>query len=732
VIGRRGSRALRAIAALGLAMAGAGGCTSLAVEPPLLSAPLRPTGAWRAGAAKVDLTPMPGFPMGGHSRAGQTARGYWTRLHANAIYIEEPHGRRLALVSCDLWSMPAGLADRVAELVASDDRGRRLAPERVVLSRDQIVLAATHTHQSPGNFSTASGYNTFASPHTGFDPRLFEFLAQRISAAILTAARSARPAVLTYAAGPVARLARNRSFSPFLQNALEAPAVMAEYAGLPAEPVPPVYPEPPPPYGPGAIYRAVTPRLRVLSMHVPGDPADVIATAAFVAVHPTSLSNRTPLYTSDFFGVASILAEQALRRETRSRSPVVAIFNGAEGDVSPAWECRPAAGRPGCQQRVDALGLGRILADRIVELGRQGQALTGRLEHRFAHAVRLNGECLREQPSICTAKTPMIGVAMLGGTPDGRSDLYALGWHEGVTGTPTPDQGAKRPALDLPFVPASSPVGLSRFVMTAISIPNRVPLGLYRLGPILLATVPGEFTTVMGLRIERALSRAMADRGRPVEHVILVGLANEYVSYFTTPEEYALQFYEGASTAYGPASGPLVQDRLTLLVEQLDDPPPPHGDAFVYSPGNVARYGLCDVKPDAESREGLAGMLQDGAGQTLPDAPTFCWSDRVPSLRAASRASRRVTPLVSIEARRADGAWAPLPGREGGAENDQGLNFVTTASFAFPGRSRWCATWLGTPPPGVAGELRFHVKTLGGGSRYGPVRRAELPAAAQR
>jgi neutral ceramidase len=729
---RRRARAIPAVVALAVALAGAAGCTSLAVAPPLLSAPLRPTGTWRAGAAKVDLTPMPGFPMGGHSRAGQTARGYWTRLHANAIYLEEPHGRRLALVSCDLWSMPAGLADRVAELVASDDRGRRQAPERVVLSRDQIVLAATHTHQSPGNFSTASGYNTFASPHTGFDPRLFEFLAQRISAAILTAARAARPAVVTYAAGQVTRLARNRSFSPFLQNAGDAEAVMAENAGLPAEPVPPVYPEPPPPYAPGAIYQAVMPRLRVLSMHAPADPADIIAVAAFVAVHPTSLSNRTPLYTSDFFGVASILAEQALRREPRSRAPVVALFNGAEGDVSPAWECRSGAGRRECQERVDALGLGRILADRIVELGRQGQVVSGRIEHRFAHAVRLNGECLRDQPSVCTATLPMIGVAMLGGTPDGRSDLYGLGWREGVTGTPTPGQGPKRPALDLGFVPADSPVGLSRFVMSAISIPNRVPLGLYRVGPILLATVPGEFTTVMGLRIERALARAMVDRGRPVEHVILVGLANEYVSYFTTPEEYALQFYEGASTAFGPASGPLVQDRLTLLVEQFDDPPPPHGDAFVYSPGNVTRYGLCDVKPEAASREGLAGMLQDDAGQPLSDAPTFCWSDRVPALRTRSRASGRVTPLVSIEVRRDDGTWAPLSSAEGVEESDQGLNFVTTASFAFPGRSRWCATWLGTPPPGVTGQLRFHVKTLGGGSRYGPVERGQLPAAAQR
>ena len=35
-------------------------------------------------------------------------------------------------------------------------------------------------------------------------------------------------------------------------------------------------------------------------------------------------------------------------------------------------------------------------------------------------------------------------------------------------------------------------------------------------------------------------------------HVIITGLANTYTSYVTTPEEYSVQRYEGASTIYGP------------------------------------------------------------------------------------------------------------------------------------------------------------------------------------
>jgi len=292
-----------------------------------------------------------------------------------------------------------------------------------------------------------------------------------------------------------------------------------------------------------------------------------------------------------------------------------------------------------------------------------------------------------------------------------------------VTGPDTPDQGPKRAALGPGFVSADSPVGLSRFVMKALSIPRAAPLGLYRIGPILLATVPGEFTTVMGLRIERALAQALADSGRPVERVIVIGLANEYMSYFTTPEEYALQYYEGASTLYGPASGPLIQDRLTLLARQFAEAPGPDPRTIEYSPGPVVRFGLCDVKPAASSRKGLDGMLQGAAADPLHDAPMFCWSDRRPFLPSSFPSNRRVTPAVRIEVRRGNGAWAPLKTGEGVEESDEGINFITTASATFPLRSRWCVTWLGSLPAAAAIEARFHVTTLGGDSVYGPVRR---------
>jgi neutral ceramidase len=704
---------------LGLVLALGAGCAALVVRPPVLAAPPEATGTWRAGAATADLTPMPGFPMGGYSVAGQTARGHWTRLRARAIYLEDPAGHRMALVACDLWSMPGGLADRVAELLAEDPRGR--TPRGLLLARGQLLLAATHTHQSPGNFSSASAYNTFASPRVGFDRGLFEFLAHQIRDAILNAAGTARPAVVRYAEGPVEGLARNRSFGPFLQNAEEAEALLAANAGLPEQAVPGEYSTPPPPYPPGAIYRAVRPRLAVLSIHEAAHPAIAIAAAAFVAAHPTSIGPRTALYGGDFFAVAAIVAEHTLRKRAPAPSaPVVAIFNGAEGDVSPSWQCRDPQRPDTCQTRRDALALGRILAARIADLSGQGEVVSGAIEHRFAPDVKLVGQCVPGQPSICTAPEPMIGAPMVGGTPDARTDAHRLGWREGVTGRPTPDQGPKRPAFDSEFVSADSFVGISRFIMDVLSTPGRVPLGLYAVGSVLLATLPGELTTVMGLRVERALAAAMAAQGRPVRHVILVGLANEYVSYVATPQEYALQYYEGASTLYGPASGPLLLDRLVALTGQFSAAPPPAEATISYAPGPRVGFGLGDVRPEAASSPGLEGMLQDDAGDPLPGAPTFCWSDDRPAFPSPDQPGSRMTPGVSIEVRRAGGAWEPLHTDEAGEESDRGINFITTASPVFPARSRWCVTWLGAVPAADL-EARFHVITLGGGSLRAPI-----------
>lgn len=90
-------------------------------------------------------------------------------------------------------------------------------------------------------------------------------------------------------------------------------------------------------------------------------------------------------------------------------------------------------------------------------------------------------------------------------------------------------------------------------------VPSTLPLQLMRIGDVVIAGVPGEMTTMAGRRLREALAKqydAARSRTReavnPVATVVISGYANAYSQYITTPQEYAKQHYEGASTLFGP------------------------------------------------------------------------------------------------------------------------------------------------------------------------------------
>jgi neutral ceramidase len=98
----------------------------------------------------------------------------------------------VVLVSCDFFAEPLGLTGAV---------WRELS-EQAELSHNQglkpegLVIAATHTHQGPGNYMSSASYNGFGSVQPGFSEDLFNFLVDQIVAAIKGAANTAQPSTL--------------------------------------------------------------------------------------------------------------------------------------------------------------------------------------------------------------------------------------------------------------------------------------------------------------------------------------------------------------------------------------------------------------------------------------------------------------------------------------------------------------------------------------------------------
>ncbi|HYD50867.1 MAG TPA: neutral/alkaline non-lysosomal ceramidase N-terminal domain-containing protein [Terriglobales bacterium] len=657
-----------------------GGCRNEIVDghiPPRRSA--AGSGQLLAGASRQEITPVPGFPMAGHAIGGKVSRGYWTRLYARAFYFEDAAGTPLAMVACDLWAVPAGLGDRVAEILAGTELDH--------VGRENLIVAATHTHHSQGNFATATAFNDFAQPQPGFDPHLFEFLAQRIATAVSEAYQRRQPAALHLVERRLPGFFRNRSFEPFLLNREHA-EVLEENADLPLCVPAPGFPEP-------RACRAVDPR--VTTLRVTGrESGGLIGLAGFLGVHPTVMTHDLEVYSGDLFGTASILTEQELGGGTIDASaPVVALFNGAEGDITTTWIK---------QDRRDLMRLAQQLSTALLEMREGGTPLSGEIGYRF-EVMPVAGTCFADAAGVqrCTPANGVPGASAFGGAEDGRTVLNNVGFYEGRRGTKRDAHGAKLPAFDLDF--GGLRFQLTEWMTGTSGLPTEAPLGVYRLGRLVLATLPGEFTMIMGRRIAAALEQTVTD----ADHVLLIGLANEYLDYFTTPEEYDLQHYEGGMTMYGQAAGALIGHYLAALAGGFAD-----GDSesaarkYEYNAGGERKYRIADVGstlylPD----DGQAALLQDlDSGDPRRDFPCACWTEGSRRMKDVLR-GEPATASVRIE----DAiAKAPLS-IAGRIQDDTGVDLVTVVSSATDSTSTWCAFWMA--PAGIAIEESVVFRVIG-------------------
>ncbi|MBI3820521.1 MAG: neutral/alkaline non-lysosomal ceramidase N-terminal domain-containing protein [Planctomycetes bacterium] len=689
------------------------GCSSISGTLPKPGPnPPAHAGMLRVGASKTDITPVPGVPMGGDALAGRISRGVWMRLKSRAVYFEDPTGEAAVFIICDLWSMPGGLGDRVAEIVSSEYHHSHV-------SRERILIAATHTHNSPGAFSTCTAMNVLATPEAAFDRELFEWLARRIACGVDEAIRNAEPAILQFGAGDTSTLARNRSYLAFIKNGKDATDLLAENATLPIQTPPTPFPVEKDCANKDGAYRAFDPRLRTLFAYATAADHHLIGAVSCACMHPTSMGPKTEVYSSDLFGVATDFAEsQFLQKNPEARPPVVALFNGTEGDVASNWKT---------QDRRSALHIGREIGDRI---------------SKSAAGARDVDQHLQTGSTIVNFKDvakPLVGVAFLGGGEGDPVIFHDMGSYEGIRATGNPDPNDPQwPKLSLlePYIRDS---GVREFTQnTALSIldlPDHARVTAICIGNILFASLPGEFTTILGRQTEKQYKSAFfGNAPAPDAEVVLLGLANEYLTYWTTHEEYKLQNYEAASMIYGPKAADVLRSQTTELLRDIKDHkivPRTEDLSFYYKPlgllpevasyvGFVKRH--CNVDAFSflhhterlhASYDSLANVLvTDKDCIPMPNHPHFAWLDENPDYASG----RPVCPRVSIEYKTEEMQDWKLYTINGRAEDDETGQFVTIVSAELRGKSRWLTYWLrpldewkraDPNPPKV--KYRFHV-----------------------
>lgn len=96
-------------------------------------------GAWKAGTARVDITPAESIWLAGFGSRTKPSEGVRQQIWAKALALEDDAGQRTVLVTADLL----GFNRRMADFIAGE------ALSKYQLTRDRLALNASHTHSAP-------------------------------------------------------------------------------------------------------------------------------------------------------------------------------------------------------------------------------------------------------------------------------------------------------------------------------------------------------------------------------------------------------------------------------------------------------------------------------------------------------------------------------------------------------------------------------------------------------
>lgn len=163
------------------------------------SAGVSSSGALLAGAAKVVITPPIGAAMAGYY-VPRAATGTHDNLYAKAIVFEKG-GVKVALVACDVVSLPRELTDEA----------HRIIQERTGIPPSHVMISATHSHTGPVILMQHSRYNLqgkmkkIAEDYTAALPG-------KIADAVVQASSKLQPVQVLSAIGHEDSLAFNRRY----------------------------------------------------------------------------------------------------------------------------------------------------------------------------------------------------------------------------------------------------------------------------------------------------------------------------------------------------------------------------------------------------------------------------------------------------------------------------------------------------------------------------------------
>ena len=512
------------------------------------------------GVGKADITgPVVEINFMGYANTSQVGSGLRQRLYSRSFIIGDINNPddRLVYMVLDTQSGDTAIRYGILEALAE------LGGEYGVYGQQNVAVTGTHSHSGPGAWLN---YLLPQITSKGFNKASYEAIVDGAVESIKRAHTNLAPGHLSVGTTDIQNANINRSPYAYIQN----PADERERYDHDVD-------------------KTMT-MLRFTHLTDSGEYEE-IGILDWFAVHGTSMLGNNTLVTGDNKGVAAWMFESSMDDDD-----FVAGFSQANvGDTTPnvlgayceygeqaGLECDFKTSLCGgksqpCHGRGPYPGLNDAGAASAYEIGSRqyvgSKALfdstsafspvTGgvvRSLHQFVdlstfHFALPNGTMVRTCPAA-------MGYSFAAGTSDGPG---AFDFKQAQPGDPNANplwavvgnalhdpnktqeecQGVKPILLDVGET--STPYAWS---------PNIVDVQLFRVGQFFIVVSPGEATTMSGRRWRETVQSNAAglfdslDGTDPV--VVLGAPANSYTHYITTPEEYSVQRYEGASTLYGP------------------------------------------------------------------------------------------------------------------------------------------------------------------------------------
>ncbi len=155
---------------------------------------------WKAGVAKVKITPEHDMWMAGYAARDEPSDGALHDLWAKALVLEDEDGKRAVFVTTDLIGLSRDISKSICEKVQQNHQ----------LQRSQIILTSSHTHSGPViNTNLRLIYPEFNQQQLELINAYREFLIRSIVNCIDQAFSQITPVKLTSGTG-ISRFAVNR------------------------------------------------------------------------------------------------------------------------------------------------------------------------------------------------------------------------------------------------------------------------------------------------------------------------------------------------------------------------------------------------------------------------------------------------------------------------------------------------------------------------------------------